>query len=346
MPEHILPSLPDDLPVDRTVGVTTTVPTEVIFAAGLIPIDLNNLFITSEDPQTLADEAERAGFPRTCCCWTKGLYGAVMRYGIRRVVGVARGDCSNAEALMEVLRHEGVETIPFNYPASQDQGAAKAAVREFADALGARIAIAEKWRSMLAPHRALAAEIDGASWEGLRVHGLESHVWLVSTSDFCADPDRYLNGAEAFLDSAAAREPLPHALRLGLCGVPPIVPEIYDFCEEFGGLIVFNETQRQFAMPNGGSSLAEQYARYTYPYGLAARLSDIRAECGRRRLDGLIHYVQSFCHRRIEDRIVRDSLNLPILTLEADRPGSLSGQIKTRLESFLQMLTLHKRRRN
>jgi len=192
------------------------------------------------------------------------------------------------------------------------------------------------------PARAAAAEIDRLSWQEGKVHGLENHLWLVSGSDFCADPEGYERAARAFVESASARAAIPHVLRLGLCGVPPIVPALYGFVEQFGGLIVYNETQRQFAMPGPAGSLAEQYARYTYPYGVFARLGDIRTECRRRRLDGLIHYVQSFCHRRIEDRIIRNAVDLPVLTLEADRPGPLSGQLKTRLEAFLQMLAARK----
>ncbi len=339
------PPLPDDLPADRLVGITTTVPIEVILAAGLVPVDLNNLFITAPDPQALAEVAERAGFPRTCCCWTKGIYGAIRRHGVRRLVGVTRGDCSNAEALLDVFRHEGGEPVGFNFPAKQDPAAMQAVLEEFAAALGADLAEAEAWRERLAPARAAAAEIDRLSWQEGRVHGLENHLYLVSASDFCADPPRYEREARAFIAAARAREPLPQPLRperpvrLGLCGIPPIVPALYGFIEEYGGVVVYNETQRQFAMTGPAASLAEQYARYTYPYGVFPRAADIRAECERRSLDGLIHYVQSFCHRRIEDRIVRDSVELPVLTLEADRPGPLSGQVKTRLEAFLQMLS-------
>ena len=340
------PPLPDDLPADRLVGITTTVPIEVILAAGLVPVDLNNLFISAPDPQSLAEDAERAGFPRTCCCWTKGIYGAIRRRGMRRLVGVTRGDCSNAEALLDVFRHEGGEPVGFNFPAQQDTAAMQAVLREFAAALGADLAEAESWRERLAPVRAAAAEIDRLSWQDGRVHGLENHLWLVSASDFCADPVRYEREAHAFIAAAGAREPLAQPLRLGLCGIPPIVPALYGFIEEFGGVVVYNETQRQFAMTGPAASLAEQYARYTYPYGVFPRVEDVRAECARRRLDGLIHYVQSFCHRRIEDRIVRDSVELPVLTLEADRPGPLSGQMKTRLEAFLQMLSARKNGRH
>jgi len=337
------PALPERLPLERVVGITTTVPIEVIYAAGLLPVDLNNLFVGSAEARSLIDAAERAGFPRTCCCWTKGIYGAVRRFGVRTVVGVIRGDCSNAQALIEVLRDEGVRCIEFDYPPGPDPVRMQGAIEDLAGELGTSRAEAEAWRERLAPARALAARIDRMSWQQARVHGVENHLWLVSASDFCADPASYEARARDFVSTAASREPIPHEVRLGLCGVPPIVPELYDFVESQGALVVFNETQRQFAMSEPAGSLAEQYTRYTYPYGVLARIRDIRAECDRRGLDGMVHYVQSFCHRRIEDRIIRRQVACPVLTLEGDRPGPLSGQLRTRLEAFVQMLRARKR---
>lgn len=332
------PALPEDLPAEKVVGITTTVPIEVIYAAGLIPVDLNNLFVTCEEPLELAELAERAGFPRTCCCWTKGIYGAVRRFGVSTVMGVTRGDCSNAEALLEVLVHEGTRCLTFDYPQRQDPAKMGAAIEELARTLGCEMAEAERWRERLAPARALAAEIDRLSWQEAKVAGRESHLWLVSASDFCADSERYRTEAHRFVSAARARGPIEHHLRLGVCGIPPIVPELYEFVESLGALVVYNETQRQFAMLEPAESLAGQYSRYTYPYGVFARIEDIRAECERRRLDGLIHYVQSFCHRRIEHRIVRESIPIPVLAFEADTPGPLPAQLKTRLEAFVQML--------
>lgn len=332
------PALLRELPTDRTVGITTTVPVEVILAAGLVPVDLNNLFVTANNPGKLIERAERAGFPGTCCCWTKGIYGAVHERDIHRVVAVTRGDCSNAGALMEVLEHEGVETIGFDYPAERDEAKMRAVLRDFAARLGAAPPEAEETRRRLRSHRSAAELIDRLTFRETRVHGLENHLWLVSSSDFCADPDRYLREAEDFARTARERSPLRPRLRIGLCGIPPIVLGLYDYIEEFGGLVVYNETQRQFAMPGAAESLSEQYSRYTYPYGVKGRIEDIRRECERRRVHGLIHYVQSFCHRRIQDRIIRDEIDLPVLTLEADRPGPLSGQLETRIEAFMQML--------
>ena len=101
---------------------------------------------------------------------------------------------------------------------------------------------------------------------------------------------------------------------------------------------MFNETQRQFAMPYDIDDLVEQYRSYTYLYDIFHRLADIVAETGRRRIDGVIHYVQSFCFRQIEDLIIRRKLPFPILTLEGDKPGSLDERTKIRLEGFVEML--------
>ena len=84
--EILPPPLPENLDPTRAVGITTTVPIEVILAAGDVPVDLNNIFVTSADSGALVETAENAGFPRTCCCWTKGLYGAAKSLGLRRII--------------------------------------------------------------------------------------------------------------------------------------------------------------------------------------------------------------------------------------------------------------------
>ena len=118
--------------------------------------------------------------------------------------------------------------------------------------------------------------------------------------------------------------------------------DLYSFLEEMDARVVFNETQRQFSMPYPVDSLIEQYRRYTYPYDIFTRLEDIEQEIVRRRVDGVIHYVQSFCFRQIEDMIVRQRLKLPILTLEGDRPGPLDARSRIRLEGFIEMIKARK----
>jgi excinuclease UvrABC nuclease subunit len=149
---------------------------------------------------------------------------------------------------------------------------------------------------------------------------------------------------EAFLAQAVGRERdaswrrATDMLRLGYLGVPPIAPELYDHLETLGARVIFNETQRQFSLPSRSPDLVEKYLVYTYPYSIFYRLEDIGREVERRRLDGVIHYVQSFCFRQVEDIIIRRNLDVPVLTLELDRCGALDARTATRLESFVSML--------
>jgi len=328
-----------DAEAERFVGITTTVPVEVIYAAGLVPLDLNNVFIGSGIAELLVAEAERRGFPRSSCSWAKGVYAAARRLRLRRVVAVMQGDCSSTHAVAEVLRADGVEVVPFSFPSDpSDERFMQMALERFASLLGAGLDAAEEWRVRLDAIRALVHEVDRLAWMESRPTSEELHFWTISCSDFLGDPERYAAEAKAFLDILRTRPPTTRATRLALLGVPPICQGLFSFLEERGARVVFDEIPRQFAMPFRSDSLNEQYRRYTYPYDIFYRLDDIRREVARRRVDGAIHYVQSFCHRQVQDAILRERLSLPILTLEADRPGRLEATHETRIEAFLEIL--------
>jgi len=48
--------------------------------------------------------------------------------------------------------------------------------------------------------------------------------------------------------------------------------------------------------------------------------------------------VQSFCHRQIEDLIIRERIALPVLTIEGDQPGRVDERTKIRLQAFIELL--------
>ncbi len=326
-----------------TLGLTATVPVEVLLAAGAVPVDLNNVFITGPDPAARIAEAERRGFPTSCCAWIKGIYATVRATGPGRVVAVTQGDCSNTHALMEVLASEGVEVLPFRYPYPPEASALADEIDDLAARLGTTREASEEVRDELRPLRRTLAEIDRLTWREDRVTGEENHRWLLGSSDFGGDATRYAREAEAFVEAARTRSPAPPARRLGYVGIPPIRDGLYGFLEGLGARIVFNEFQRQFSMPAAvadppAADLVAQYLAYTYPYGVGGRIADIRRAVRERRLEGLVHYVQSFCFRHIQDRLLREEVGVPILTLEFDRPGPLDGQSRTRLEAFLEQL--------
>jgi benzoyl-CoA reductase/2-hydroxyglutaryl-CoA dehydratase subunit BcrC/BadD/HgdB len=320
------------------VGFTTTIPVEVLLAGGRVPVDLNNVFIGAENPAEYVRRAEADGFPRNSCGWIKGIYGVVRRHGFREILAVTQGDCSFTQALMEVLRYRGVSVAPFAFPFDRDPGALSREISKLAARYGTTVAESEAWKRRLDGIRATAHEIDRLTWEEGKVTGEENHRWLVSCSDFEGDPHSWEARAAEFLREAAGRTPARGFVPLAYVGVPPIVSGLHDAFERAGARFVLNEVQRQFAMPAHGGTLVEQYLSYTYPYSFFERLADIRAELSRRDVRGVVHYVQSFCFRQIEDILLREEAGVPVLTLEGDAPGPLDGRTRIRIEAFVEML--------
>ena len=322
------------------IGITTTVPVEIILAAGYTPVDLNNIFIMDNEPNKLVEAAETAGYPRNICGWIKGLYSVVLspENNINKIIAVTQGDCSNTHALMETLQLAGVETIPFAYPFDRDYDLLRLQMDKLIKVLGTDWDSVEQQRKRLVKLRKKVAEIDALTWQKNNVSGIDNHIFQVSCSDFDGNVDLFEKKVDQFLLKAQTAPEKGEELRLAFIGVPPICPDIYNYLESIGARVVFNEVQRQFAMPNEVADIVTQYQLYTYPYGVFSRIEDIQEEIDKRNIDGVIHYVQSFCYRQIEDMIFREKLNVPLLTIEGDKPGKIDARTKLRIDSFVEML--------
>ena len=325
--------------MNNIIGFTSSIPVEIIYAAGLIPCDLNNLFIGDPHPGLFIERAEESGFPATSCAWIKGIYSTVKKHGIKKVIAVVSGDCSSTHALAEVLEYEGVEIIPFAFPLNRSLKAMREALEEFRCYFGISPDRVEACKQQLDTIRQQLEELDRLTWEEGQVSGEENHRFLVGASDFGGNPEQFSQELNTFLEEARQRHPKPPTFRLGVIGVPPIISNFYPVIEELGAEVVFNEVQRQFSLPGARNhDLASQYLVYTYPYAVSGRIADIKTEVSRRRIDGIIHYVQSFCFRQIEDIIIKKELPVPVLTIESDRPVPVDGRTITRLETFIEML--------
>ena len=321
------------------IGITSTIPIEVVYAAGHTPCDLNNLFITAADPNHFTGRAEEAGFPRTTCAWIKGIYGVLQGKDIDTIIIVSGGDCSNSIALGEILKDDGKRIIPFSYPHEPNLKEMEQAIIKLAGELGAEPGKITTCKQQLDPIRSRLAELDRLTWRDMLVTGEENHLFLVSSSDFNGNPELFSTELNNFLKKAQNRQPLKKKVRLGLAGVPPILSDLYSTLDKLDAAVVFNEVPRQFALPWAPEcTLAEQYSRYTYPYTVHGRLNDISKACNERKLDGIIHYTQSFCFRQIEAILFKRKLQIPTLTLEADQPGPIDGRTLTRIETFIEML--------
>lgn len=324
------------------VGFTTTVPLEILLAAQKTPVDLNNIFITHASQNDLLKHAEIDGFPRSMCSWVKGIYGVVLQGGISEVIAVTQGDCSNTQALMETLAFKGIPTIPFFYPYDRDPELLSHSLNKLMKHYGVTSEQCIETKSELDRIRRKVHLIDERTWKDNTVSGHENHYFQVCTSDMNQNCKTFEDELDRFLSDSESRTAFSEDIRLGYIGVPPIFSDLYSFIESLQGRVVFNETQRQFSMPCPASSLLEQYLNYTYPYDIFARINDIQTEVNRRRIDGLIHYVQSFCFRQIEDTILKKTLKLPILTIEGDQPSALDSRTRMKIEVFIEMLNSKK----
>jgi benzoyl-CoA reductase/2-hydroxyglutaryl-CoA dehydratase subunit BcrC/BadD/HgdB len=323
----------------RFIGITSTIPVEILLAAGCVPVDLNNIFITSPQAGTWVEEAEERGFPRTLCSWIKGIYSALQyRPEIKTVIAVTQGDCSNTQALTEILSHQGIKILHFNFPYDRNPVLLKKNIEALMESFGVSWTKVTRTQKQIKSIREKLVMLDKETWEGNKVHGWENHLFLVNSSDFKGNPDRFKEELNFFLADLAQRPQIREAVRLGFIGIPPIQSGLYEFIEDLGGRVVFNEIQRQFSLPHYHHNLLRQYLAYTYPYDLFGRIKDIQLAVAERRLDGLIHYTQTFCFRQVQDLLIRKHLALPVLTLEGDRPRPIDNRTKFRIEAFIDVL--------
>lgn len=324
----------------KKIGVTTTVPIEILIAADYEVVDLNNIFVTSEDYSKYIDIAEREGFPKSCCAWKKGMYGVCVEHEIKELVGVTEGDCSNTKALEEVLDMQGVKIYPFAYPHGRKLEDVKRSLDNFMDMFDVNLSDVEKIRKRLNKARAKARKLDELTFINNKVSGFENHLYQVSCSDFNSNVDKFEEELREKIEEIEKRSPIDKKIRLGYIGVPPMTCDIYDYVENFDAHFVYNEVQREFAFPRAdkAENIYGQYYDYTYPYDIKFRLKDIKKQIKERKIDGIIHYTQAFCYRQIEDIVMKKQLDIPVLNVEGDKLNFLDARTKLRLEAFLDML--------
>lgn len=319
------------------IGFTTSFPVEVVYAAGDTPVDLNNIFITGKPVQDVR-QAENEGMPRNICSWIKGIYNIVLSQNIKTVIGVVQGDCSNTHSLMSLLADKGVEVIGFSFPYDRSRSKLKNEIDQLASRFEVSLAEVNDVKAELDEIRRLLTQVDSLTYKDNKVTGKENHYWLVNSSDFFGDPSIFKKELKEFIKQAHNRKPSPKKIRLAYIGVPPIFTDFYDFFTDLEADIVFNEVQRQFSMPYLMNNIVDQYIRFTYPYSVYDRIEDISHEVANRKFDGILSYSQAFCHRQIDNILLKKYLHCPFLTIEGDVPDILDERTKLRLESFLDMI--------
>ena len=325
----------------KKIGLTTTVPLEVLIAAGYEPFDLNNLFVTSENHLHYIDIAEQDGFPKSMCAWIKGIYGACIEHDVKEIIAVMEGDCSNTKVLNDILKSKGVLLHPFSFPHSHLIEDLDKEMKRFMKYFDVSDEEVEGVRKQLNRIRKKVKRIDDLSYKKDVVSGFENHLLQLCMSDLDGNPLEYEKLLDDKLLDIESRNPIVKKLRLGYIGVPPMTGDLFDFVETLDSKFMYSEVQREFSFPRFemATNITEQYYDYTYPYDFDYRIKEIQRQVDLRELDGIIHYTQAFCHKAAEHILLKDQLNIPILNIEGDKLNVLDARTKLRLEAFLDMLS-------
>lgn len=191
------------------------------------------------------------------------------------------------------------------------------------------------------------------------ISGLDS--LLISQIAFSDDPERFIEKTEELCDELEERvkELKPNGKkRILVTGTPMALPnwKLHSIVEGLNAEIVVEETctgTRYFEneVSDEGDTIDELVKN------MSERYMDINCACftpndGRTEdilkyaedynIDGVIYYNLSFCHTyAIEYEKVSKALkkkNIPLLMIETDYSEEDSGQIKTRVEAFLEMI--------
>ncbi len=321
------------------VALTSTVPVEPLFAAGLVPVDLNNVLVQSNDSLGLVRLGERMGLSSNLCGWVRGLLPLGLSNVYESIVVVDCGDCADLLALGDFWKDAGIDVVYFSFPSDRSQEGMERALERLYGHFDMQVD-PEDVRRQLEPLRAKAAVLDELTWKQGQVSGAENHDWLVQTSEFGGDPVGFEKKLDTFLATARQRTPvnLDNVVKVGFLGVPTIFTDLHDTIENLGGRVVYNEVPHQFSFPYPAANLAEQYLKYTYPYGARARLEAIEKQITLRKLDGVILYSENACYKSIHTSYLRSKLTVPMVEIEGRDPGPVDARTRLRLEGFIQML--------
>ncbi|MCM0651032.1 2-hydroxyacyl-CoA dehydratase family protein [Clostridium swellfunianum] len=184
---------------------------------------------------------------------------------------------------------------------------------------------------------------------------------LISQIAFYDDPERFVAQVNALCDELEERAKAMKSegkKRIMITGTPMALPnwKLHDIIENLEAEVVVEETctgTRYFenevslegeTIENLIKNLADRYlnincACFTPNTG---RIDDIKRYVEEYKVDGVVYSNLSFCHTyAIEYNKVEKELKeagIPIINIETDYSTEDAGQIKTRVEAFLEML--------
>ncbi len=319
------------------VGLTYLVPPELIFNEGCRPVDVNN-WVKGFNNISSAK----------LCAWTASWRDIILEHEeVLDALVVVGGHCQNSLTDAEMLKlNTNIKIHHTFYPYDGDADYLQNELRKLSEFISS-IKNEKKQTngdvfSLVKTAKHLAKKLDA-----LRVEKIfdPSPVYRYLAS--CIDLDGNLNefierGEKLLLMTNDLEEPENRESykSVGLIGVPPIINDIHRVCYEIGLHIVFDEFPYECIDYYGDNveQLSRQYAKLTFTRPIEHRIKKLKKILDERNCRGLIHNTQFGCHHILDDKMLRESLDIPVLTIQSDRPRSCDRQILLRLEAFYESI--------
>ncbi len=348
-------------------------PVEMVLAAGAIPIGLCG---TTEGPIAAAEEV----LPADQCPMVKATYGRAVGntcplFPLADCL-VGETTCDGRKKMYELLAREKPMHV-MDLPQKPEEQAAQvhwtAEVRKLGsfleEQLGTEItdeSLRQAIRQLNAG-RAILTEIHRCRrHHPVPIMGVDL-VGLTTSFGYCVDRDDYHNRLRGLLaelqrrireNECACSPDRPRILWTGL-GNSLGCDKVLKLVEECGGVVVCQEgcggiTRIEDLVDEEKDpyqALAERYLRVTCSCMTpnTRRFEDIDRLITEYRIDGVIDLTWQFCHTfNIESyrvgELVKGKHGLPFLHVVTDYSKSDVGQLRVRIEGFLEQITLGRRR--
>jgi benzoyl-CoA reductase/2-hydroxyglutaryl-CoA dehydratase subunit BcrC/BadD/HgdB len=344
------------------------VPEELVWAAGGIPVGL------CAGTQFSVPAAETV-LPRNTCALIKSSFGfklgRVCPYVQASHLIVGETTCDGKKKMFEILNQYQpvyVMEVP-NKKTPQSRELWQAEVRDFknvieeltgnkitADNLSAAIKLVNDRR------RALQRLYNLRKVSPAPISGKDA--LLATQVSFYDDAKRDTQMLNALCDEldkrvAVGRGVVPkNAPRILISGSPMAIPnwKLHHIVESAGAIVVCEESctgtrffsdlvsETKATLDEELQAVADRYMNIHCACFTPndERMDDVVRLAEEYKIDGVIHYNLQFCHTyaneavRMEERLEKEGL--PLLRIETDYSDEDSGQLKTRIEAFLEMI--------
>lgn len=344
------------------------VPEEIVWAADAIPI---GLCAGAQFSVPLAEEV----LPRNTCALIKSSFGfklgRLCPYVQASHLIVGETTCDGKKKMFEILgQYQPVYVMEVPNKKSQlgrelwagEVSAFKDVIEKLTGNKISAAKLSEATARVNERRRALKRLYDLRKVRPVPISGKDA--LLVTQISFYDDVARCIKQVNALCDEldervAAGQGVAPaNAPRVLISGSPMAIPnwKLHHILETAGAVVVCEEscTGTRFftnlVSENGGSvetqlrAIAERYMKINCACFTpnSERLDDIVRLAKEYQADGVIHYNLQFCHTYANEAVKVEKASaeagIPLLRIETDYSDEDTGQLRTRIDAFLEMI--------